>query len=177
MTNYRRYRIKGASCFFTVTLNDRQSDLLTRHISLLRHAFHEVKTRHPFAIDAIVILPDHLHCIFTLPENDDNYSMRWRLIKSTFSRQLPNRENRSQSRIQKRERGIWQRRFWEHVIRDEEDFQIHVDYIHFNPVKHGLVDQTMKWPYSSFHRYVKQGVYSLEWGDRQRAEIITEAGE
>ncbi len=177
MTNYRRYRIKGGTCFFTVNLQDRRSDLLTKYIETLRQALHTVKTHHPFTIDAMAVLPDHLHCIFTLPEYDNDYSLRWRQIKSAFSRHLPKTEPRSQSRINKHERGIWQRRFWEHVIRDGQDFRTHVDYIHFNPVKHGLVDQVIKWPYSSFHKYVERSIYPHDWGSGQVMESMPETGE
>ena len=124
MTSYRRLYQQGGSYFFTVNLANRQSSLLTEQIDLLKQAFRHVKQRHPFQMDAIVVLPDHLHCVWTLPEHDDNYSTRWRLIKSYFSYRLPYQpdENHSSSRVQKSERGIWQRRFWEHAIRDEQDF-------------------------------------------------------
>ena len=177
MTNYRRYRIKGGTCFFTVNLLNRRSSLLTKHIQLLRNALLTVKIRHPFTIDSIAVLPDHLHCIFTLPEYDNDYSLRWRQIKSEFSRHLAKTEPRSQSRMNKHERGIWQRRFWEHVIWNEQDFRTHVDYIHFNPVKHNLVDQVVEWPYSSFHKYVEQGIYPQDWGGGQTIESISKAGE
>lgn len=123
-----------------------------------------MKRSRPFSINTIVVLPEHLHCIWTLPEGDDDFSTRWRLIKDAFSKAIPAGEARSASRVQKRERGIWQRRFWEHVLRDENDFAIHVDYIHYNPVKHGLVDRPIDWPYSSLHRFVKQGVLPPDWG-------------
>jgi len=123
-----------------------------------------VRQAHPFQIDGIVILPDHLHTLWTLPEGDDDYSLRWRQIKSAFSRRLDEGETVSASRSRKRERGVWQRRFWEHTIRDDEDFARHLDYIHYNPVKHGHVKRVADWPYSSFHRHVQQGIYSLEWG-------------
>jgi putative transposase len=164
MSNYRRVRVKGGCYFFTLALANRQSHLLTDHIEYLRQAFREVMKAHPFKIDAAVILPEHLHCVLTLPVDDDNYSMRWRQIKSAFSRQLPLTEQRSASRIKKGERGIWQRRFWEHLIRDERDYRQHIDYIHYNPVKHGYVKQTIDWKYSSFHRAVNWGIYSSNWG-------------
>ena len=123
-----------------------------------------MRQAHPFQIDGIVILPDHLHTLWTLPEGDDDYSLRWRQIKSAFSRRLDEGETVSASRSRKRERGVWQRRFWEHTIRDDEDFARHLDYIHYNPVKHGHVKRVADWPYSSFHRHVQQGIYSLEWG-------------
>ena len=111
----------------------------------------------------MVVLPDHLHVIWTLPEDDANFATRWRLIKSRFSHAIPAGESVSNSRLTKGERGIWQRRFWEHTIRDENDFARHVDYIHINPVKHGLVTRVVDWPYSSFHRLVKLGVYPEDW--------------
>lgn len=163
MTDYRRYRVKGGTYFFTVNLAERQRKLLTEQIDILRGAFREVKQAHPFRMDAIVVLPDHLHALWTLPEGDDNFSLRWRQIKSAFSREFGKGERISKSRAGKQERGIWQRRFWEHAIRDEHDFARHVDYIHFNPVKHGYVRRVVDWPYSSFHRYVRLGIYPSAW--------------
>jgi putative transposase len=163
MTEYRRNFIPGGSYFFTVNLADRRSALLTDHIEDLRAAFRHVHGRHPFTIDAIVVLPDHLHAIWTLPERDTDYSMRWQLIKSAFTRRLPPGEDVSPSRATRGERGIWQRRFWEHTLRDEIDLERHVDYIHFNPVKHGYVGRVNDWPYSSFSRMVSAGVYPADW--------------
>src|SRR4051812_27704856 len=150
MIFYRRNRIGGASYFFTVNLEDRRSHLLVENIGALRCALRYVRQRHPFSLDAIVVLPDHLHAIWTLPDGDSDYPMRWRLIKSVFSRALPCGETLSTSLAEKRERGIWQRRYWEHTLRDEKDVARHNDYIHFNPVKHGLVARVGEWPYSSF---------------------------
>ncbi len=164
MTNYRRNYIAGGTFFFTVNIAERQKTLLVDHISNLRLAFKDVLATHRFNIDAIVILPDHIHAIWTLDTEDKDFSTRWKMIKAKFSRKLPKEEMRSESRMSKGERGIWQRRFWEHAIRDEEDYQRHMDYIHFNPVKHGLVDRCIDWPYSSFHRYVNDGIYSPDWG-------------
>ena len=164
MTNYRRFKLQGGCYFFTLALNNRQQSLLTDHVDLLRGAMQFVKAKHPFRIDSIVVLPEHLHCIWTLPENDADFSLRWRQIKAAFSSQLAKTEVCSESRIKKKERGIWQRRFWEHVIRDERDYNNHVDYIYFNPVKHGLVKSVVDWPYSSFHRDVERGIYSDSWG-------------
>jgi len=163
MTDYRRYRLKGGTYFFTVNLAERKRNLLTEHIDTLRSAFREIKQTHPFQIDAIVVLPDHLHTLWTLPKGDDDFSLRWRQIKSAFSREIEKGERISKSRAQKQERGIWQRRFWEHAIRNEQDYTRHVDYIHFNPVKHGYVRQVADWPYSSFHRYVRLGLCSSDW--------------
>jgi putative transposase len=163
MTNYRRSNIAGASYFFTVNLADRSSSLLAEQIALLRTAFKYAQAHHPFTIDAIAVLPDHLHTLWTLPDGDNDFALRWRLIKTTFSRGLPHHERRSASRQAKGERGIWQRRYWEHLIRDDTDFARHVDYIHINPVKHGWVKQVADWPHSSFHRYVRAGILPLDW--------------
>jgi putative transposase len=163
MVAYRRNFIPGASCFFTVTLLDRSSSLLIDKIDDLYEAMRSVRAERPFTIDAIVILPDHLHCIWALPCDDADYSMRWREIKSRFTRRVPAVECRTKGRINKRERGIWQRRFWEHTLRDPIDVERHVDYIHYNPVKHGYIQRVLDWPYSSFHRFVKQGEYPLNW--------------
>jgi putative transposase len=143
MTAYRRNFIAGGSFFFTVNLAERRLALLTDHIAALRAAFRHVRRRHSFEIDAIVVLPDHLHAAWTLPAGDDDFAVRWRLIKSAFSRSLPAGERVSGSRVAKGERGIWQRRYWEHTIRDERDFARHIDYIHINPVKHGYVSRVM----------------------------------
>jgi putative transposase len=163
MPHYIRAYIPGACYFFTVALLERRRHLLTEHIDALREAFRTVRKGRPFSIDAIVVLPEHLHCIWTLPEGDADFSTRWRLIKARFARSLPGGERRSIRRLDKGERAIWQRRFWEHVIRDEADLAGHVDYIHYNPVKHGWVRDVADWPYSSFHRYVRLGIYPSDW--------------
>ena len=163
MTNYRRNFVPGGSYFFTVNLADRRSRLLIDHIELLRDAFRYTQTRHPFIVEATVVLPDHLHAVWTLPDGDPDFSLRWRLIKSTFSRALPPGEQVSASLAGRGERGIWQRRYWEHTLRDEADFARHVDYIHFNPVKHGHAQRVREWPYSSFQRMVRLGVYPEDW--------------
>ncbi|MDA1107208.1 MAG: transposase [Proteobacteria bacterium] len=163
MANYRRNFVPGGTYFFTVNLAQRSVQLLTEHIDLLRAAFRAVRRHHPFSIDAIVVLPDHLHAVCTLPQDDCDYALRWRLIKTNFSRALASGERRSNSRLSKEERGIWQRRYWEHTIRDECDFERHVDYIHFNPVKHGHVKRVQDWPYSSFHHHVRRGRYAADW--------------
>jgi len=163
MTAYRRNFVPGGCFFFTVNLADRRSKLLTEHVDVLRSAFRETRERHPFTIDALVILPDHLHAVSTMPEDNRNFATRWRLIKSTFSRSFGAGEAISASRAAKRERGIWQRRYWEHTIRDEDDFARHIDYVHINPVKHGLVTRVRDWPYSSFHRMVRLGIYPGDW--------------
>jgi putative transposase len=171
MTNYRRSRIPGASYFFTVNLADRSQSLLTEHVALLRSAFEYTRERHPFIVDAIVVLPEHMHAVWTLPDGDSDFAIRWRLIKTVFSRGLPHGEHRSDSRQSKAERGIWQRRYWEHLIHDEADFLRHVDYIHINPVKHGLVTRVAEWPHSSFHRFVQEGILMKDWAGDSGVEL------
>lgn len=164
MPNYRRYRVPGGCYFFTVNLQHRGGDpLLTRHIDQLREAVHGVRLTRPFTIDAWVVLPDHLHAMWTLPVNDDDFSTRWRLIKTRFVRNLLPTEPLSQVQRERGERGIWQRRFWEHVIRDEDDYAAHMDYVHFNPVKHGYVERPDQWPHSTFRACVDRGIYPSEW--------------
>lgn len=164
MPNYRRAFVPGGTWFFTVNLLERKNnDLLIREFDLLRNSVRAVRERHPFKIDAWVVLPEHMHAVWTLPPDDTDFSKRWRLIKSAFSRALPKTEFRSNVRKAANERGIWQRHFWEHLIRDETDFERHVDYVHVNPVKHGLVDRVIDWPYSSFHRYAENGIYPKNW--------------
>ena len=152
MPNYRRVFVSGGCWFFTVNLLDRSSCLLVERIDALREAVLETRRRHPFKIDAMVVLPDHIHAVWTLPEGDSNFPVRWRLIKIGFSKSLPKGERLTQTQRARGERGIWQRRYWEHLIRDEQDFAHHIDYCWLNPVKHGLVTHVEDWPYSSFHR-------------------------
>ncbi len=171
---YRRSNVTGATWFFTVNLADRQQDLLTRNVDLLRKVISKVKARHPFEIVAMVVMPEHLHTIWTLPPNDADYATRWALIKAGFSRALPESEPIRDSRRHKRERGIWQRRYWEHQIRDDADLQVHVDYIHHNPVKHGYVRLPSEWPYSSIHRFIERGWLSAEWCDEGTTSNIRE---
>ena len=159
---YRRYYQPGGTYFFTVVTQNRQP-LLIEHIDRLRTAFWHCMQRYPFTIEGIVVLPDHLHTIWQLPDKDDNFSIRWMVIKRKFSAGFQT-EFVSASKQAKREKGIWQRRFWEHRIRDAEDWRRHLDYIHYNPVKHGYCSIPAAWPYSSFHRAVKQGLYDVDWG-------------
>ncbi len=161
---YRRTDTKGGSYFFTVNLAERRNRLLVDEIDKLRNTMNRVKHQHPYKLDAMVVLPDHLHAIWTLPVDDNDYARRWMLIKAGFSRQIPQRERINDSRKAKGERGIWQRRYWEHLIRDERDYERHVDYIHYNPVKHGYVERAVDWPYSSIHQYIKRGDISKNWG-------------
>ena len=163
MPNYRRSRVPGGTYFFTVNLLDRNSRLLVDHVDVLREAVRTVRARAPFHIDAWVVLPEHLHCIWTLPPDDDDYSGRWRALKALFATAMPRTEWRAAARLRKGERGVWQRRFWEHTIRDDRDYAAHMDYVHFNPVKHGLVAHAADWPYSSFRRCVARGLYPADW--------------
>ena len=164
---YLRTKISGGTYFFTLVTHNRRRFLCNPdNAGLLRQAFRYTMQRHPIEIDAFVLLPDHLHCIWTLPKDDHDFSMRWRLIKSYFSRNCSDRYDgiTYKSRQSKQERAFWQRRFWEHTIRDDQDFAKHVEYIHYNPVKHGLVAAPKDWEYSSFHRYVQIGLYDEMWG-------------
>ena len=167
---YRRATTDGGTYFFTVNLADRNRTLLVEHVGLLRSVTREVKVRHPFHIDAMVVLPEHLHALWTLPTGDHDYPTRWALIKAGFSRRIPKGESVNKSRASKGERGIWQRRYWEHLIRDEGDYEKHVDYIHFNPVKHGYVNLASDWPYSSIHRYIASGIVERDWGGEVRRD-------
>lgn len=171
MPNYLRYRIKGGCYFFTINLLERNKSLLVDHIDLLRESVRVCKHERPFHIDAWVVLPEHMHCIWTLPDGDDDFSGRWKRIKIQFSKGLPKDERRSETRIKRNERGIWQRRFWEHAIRDDRDYEKHMDYLHFNPVKHGWVKNVIDWPFSSFHRCVKDGLYSADWAGNRDEEF------
>ena len=162
MVQYRRNFVPGGRFFFTVTLVDRRSSALIENIDVLREAFRVTQVERPFSFDAVVILPEHLHAVLTLPPGDSDFSGRWRRIKSLFTRHIVG--NGAQiSRDRSGEYLLWQRRFWEHTIRDDRDFATHIDYIHYNPVKHGLVSQVADWPHSSFHRYVRDGVLPKDW--------------
>jgi len=163
MPNYRRMWVPGGTYFFTVNLLERRHTLLTDRVDALRGAFAAARMARPFEIIAIVILPDHLHCIWRLPPGDDDHATRWRQIKTAFVKCVPCGERRSIRRRAKAERGIWQRRYWEHLIRDERDLRNHIDYIHFNPVKHGWAQRPRDWPHSSFHRFVREGVLPADW--------------
>ncbi|MDQ7016773.1 MAG: transposase [Gammaproteobacteria bacterium] len=149
---YRRSNITGATYFFTVNLAQRGTTLLVDYVDDLREVIKKTKQNHTFYIDAMVIMPDHLHALWTLPVDDADFSTRWSLIKTGFSRRIQKVEPISASRHSKSERGIWQRRFWEHLIKDKRDYQNHVTYIHNNPVKHGFVTHASEWPWSSLHR-------------------------
>ncbi|MDX1253000.1 MAG: transposase [Gammaproteobacteria bacterium] len=161
---YRRANAAGGTYFFTVNLAERSSDRLVRHVDDLRAVIKKVKEAHPFATLAMVVLPDHLHAIWRLPLGDADYPMRWSLIKAGFSHQLAKGERIRASRMAKRERGIWQRRYWEHQIRDEHDLIRHVNYIHYNPVKHGWVNLPVDWPHTMLHGYIERGMVTPDWG-------------
>jgi len=164
---YRRVFVPGGTYFFTLITYKRRPVFSTPEtVDLLRNAFAYTSERMPFTIVASVILPDHIHFVWTLPADSSDFSTRWRLIKSHFTRNWYPRESISEikSRVKKGEKDVWQRRFWEHLIRDEQDLSHHVEYIHFNPVKHGLVNSPGEWEYSSFKNYVANGFYPSDWG-------------
>ena len=172
MPEYRRPHTPGGTFFFTVNTYRRQPLLTIEAFRReLRTGIQKTRGVKPFHIDAWVLLPDHLHCIWTLPEDDSDFSTRWAMIKRHVSQSCGEWLNRehwlSASRRQRKETSVWQRRFWEHQIRDENDYMRHVDYIHWNPVKHGLVEAVIDWPYSTFHRYVRNGVYTSDWVDNR----------
>ena len=162
--DYRRAWHPGGTYFFTINLLRRTgNDLLVRHADALRTVVAQVRNAYPFRIHAWVVLPDHMHCIIEFPKGDRDFALRIRLIKMSFSKKVPLTERRSDVRVQRGERGIWQRRYWEHLIRDEADYRAHMDYVHINPLKHGLVRRVADWPHSTFHRWVAQGVYPNDW--------------
>lgn len=159
MSDYRRVRVPGGCYFFTVVTYGRRPLLADEiNINLLRQALASAKTRRPFDVEAMVVLPDHLHCIWRLPAGDADFSGRWRAVKQFVSKRLDTAVS------PRGEKPVWQRRFWEHLIRDQEDWRRHMDYIHFNPVKHGLVAAPEDWPHSSYRRAVAEGRYPPGWG-------------
>lgn len=169
MPDYRRWRAPGGTFFFTLVTYRRRpflTDPLARRC--LRRAIQVVRAKQPFDIPALVLLPDHLHVLWTLPRGDTDYSARWRWIKGEFTRRYLREggaeQEQTDSRRQRNERGVWQRRFWEHAIRDEIDLERHFDYIHYNPVKHGFAACPRDWPFSSFHRCVRERHYPADWG-------------
>ena len=166
MRSYIRDKSKGRTYFLTINLADRKSQLFTTHINEFRQAYRITKQNHNFQLHALVLLPDHIHMLITLAEDSNNYSIIVSSIKTHFSRQIKKSDSEiiNHSRSKKRERGIWQRRFWEHRIRDELDYQSHMDYIHYNAVKHGYVTRPIDWPYSTFKKCVEKGFYSSDWG-------------
>ena len=168
MPRYIRSRVEGGTYFFTVVTYQRRQIFVNESIvGELRNSIQAVRQAYPFSVEAWVLLPDHMHCIWTLPKGDNDFSKRMGMIKAGFASSAGSlfhgAESNTPSRIKHRESTIWQRRFWEHEIRNEEDFIRHMDYVHYNPVKHGLVKRVCDWPYSTFHRYVENGVYARHW--------------
>ncbi|HPG38781.1 MAG TPA: transposase [bacterium] len=177
MTQYQRLYIPGGTYFFTlVTYNRRRLFDVPDARQVLKEVWKSVQTKYPFTLDAFCLLPDHLHCMWTLPENDSQYSKRWNLIKGLFSKKYQPEINdyikKCDSRIKKQEATFWQRRFWEHYIRDEDDFEKHFDYIHYNPVKHGYVKNPIDWEWSTFAKYLHMGNYEPDWGVIESKQII-----
>jgi putative transposase len=168
MVRYRRNFVPGGCYFFTLTLADRHSSALVDEIAALRTAFRRARLERPFSLAAIVVLPDHLHAVWTLPPEDADYSGRWRFIKTLFSNHLIAARGGTR-RHRNGELALWQRRYWEHTIRSDDDFSRRVDSIHFNPMKHALVPRVRDWPYSSFHRYVRQGLLPNDWAGNANA--------
>ena len=166
MVQYRRNFLPGGTYFFTQALYNRKTSYLTDHVDLLRIAMKKVQQKMLFSILAVVVLPEHLHTIWKLPPNDNNYAGRWRLIKSYFSHSLI-KQNVSLLKNSRGEYNLWQKRYWEHTIKDERDLEAHIDYIHYNPVKHKLVAQPSDWPYSSFHLYIRKNLLPPNWGNSQ----------
>ena len=170
MVNYRRSFIPGGTFFFTVTLKNRKSNLLVERFSLFKEAVQRVKDQHPFQIKAYVVLPEHLHMIWELPSGDSNYSLRWKKIKALFSKSI-HKAGVELSKTKHNEYRLWQRRFWEHAIKDTLDLDNHVNYIHYNPIKHGLVEELHDWPHSSFHHYVKSGRICENWASSRLRDV------
>ena len=162
---YRRTFVPGGTYFFTVVTALRRRLFCDEGtIDLVRQAFHHVNIRLPFTVNAMVVLPDHLHCIWTLPAADEDYPTRWRLIKTWVTKHYPRGRPQASMPSRRQKPSVWQARYWEHLIRNEEDYRQHVEYIHYNPVKHGQVSRPWDWPYSSFRQYVQEGLYPREWG-------------
>jgi putative transposase len=175
MPKYTRAFIKGGTYFFTVVTYQRVP-LFNDNVKVdyLKNCMKDTMENHPFNIEAIVVLPDHIHTIWTLPDTDDDFSTRWMLIKKRFSIHYSNIYELpvSKSRLKKREHSIWQRRFWEHFIRNDEDFRVYCDYIHYNPIKHGLVSSPGLWEYSSFKQFVNKGYYPSNWGTFEPEKLL-----
>ena len=167
---YRRPPLKGGTFFFTVVTHDRRPFLCEpKSIAVLRESFRKVMAAHPFTIDAIVIMPDHIHAVWTLPAEDGDFPVRWSLIKSGFTRTCDDtcKGTSSPSRVARKQQAVWQHRFWDHIIRNQDDMNRHLDYIHFNPMKHGLAARPVDYPYSSYSDFVSKGYYQPDWGSRE----------
>ena len=181
MPNYRRANLAGGTYFITQVTYRREPWLYSEvGRKALRKAIEKVREKYPFAIDAFVLLPEHFHCLWTLPEGDGDFSTRLRLIKTFvtkhYGEQLGVTRDISASRRQRKESNLWQRRFWEHLIRDERDFAQHCDYIHYNPVRHRLCQSPQDWEFSSIHRFIARGIYSTNWGINEVPKISLEIG-
>lgn len=177
MSNYHRVKIDGGTYFFTIALQDRSKDYLVRYIDILRYAYQKTKECYPFETVAICILPEHIHWLMYISEKGIDYSIIISHFKRLFSQNLPVEcRNPNASQMQKRELGVWQRRFWEHLIRNEQDLKNHMDYIYYNPVKHGYVNRVQDWKYSSFHQDVKQGLYPVNWGGNDEMNFASAVG-
>lgn len=180
MSRYRRADIAGATYFFTVVTYRRKHFLCDADIrQALRAAIVAVRKKRPFDIDGWVLLPDHLHCVWTLPADDADFSTRWSLIKRFVSRQCPrlhHPEWMSESKRKHRESTLWQRRFYEHMIRDDTDYRRHLDYLHYNPVKHGYCRSPVDWPHSSLHRLIGEGIYQGNWGSDEAPDLPPDIG-
>lgn len=176
MVRYRRAEVAGGCYFLTLALQDRRSDLLFKSAALLRRCLQNTQVRLHFRVPALVVLPDHLHMLMVLPPDDADFSARIRMLKASFVGALRQQVGSEVRTNAKGEANIWQRRFWEHLIRDEQDYCHHVDYIHINPLKHGLVTRVRDWPFSSFHHYVRQGLLPIDWAGGADVEI-EDAGE
>ena len=168
VSRYRRANVAGGSYFFTVVTERRQPVLTDPAVrDALRAAIKSVRATRPFRIDGWVLLPDHLHTVWTLPPDDADFPTRWRLIKAHVTRTLGDAYLRpewlTERRAEKRCGTLWQHRYWERLLRDEGDYRNHLDYLHLNPVKHGLVNRVVDWPWSSFHRLAASGVYPSDW--------------
>ena len=176
---YKRYIQPGGTYFFTVVTYKRKKIFQDdEEILLFRKSVKHVRKNHPFEMSAYCICPDHIHMIWTLPENDGDFPTRWRLIKSYFSKNWKQAHQKAStsSRDNKNEQMVWHRRYWEHYIRDEDDLNKHIDYIFYNPVKHGYVDTPSKWKYSNFLDYVEKGFYSIDWGMKIDTEYFQDIG-
>ena len=176
---YRRFQHAGGTWFFTVVTENRRplfSD--SGNVDLLRDVLKHVNIKYPMQIDAVVILPDHIHCIWTLPEGDSDNATRWRLIKSQFTKRCDSRYKAipGPAKLKKQQQAVWQNRFWSHLITDDNDFQHHFDYIHYNPVKHGLCDKPVDWTHSSIHKFMASGVYPENWGSCGRIDLPENIG-